>query len=143
MKSKLRHTFYDVFLICSPLLILFYVLAFEGAAPGDIWKKPEWSFISVVLIAESFRDFGEVWRSKGDHDEEIAGGYGFMAVVQVFIGFVLLMDYRHFAGSTAIDTESVYLAKFITFGVALGIFAKTRWKKHAMQAPKHHQTIAG
>jgi hypothetical protein len=132
MKSKFVLTATDAFLICSPILILFFIIVSEGIEPSDILKKPEWSFVSVLLLVESFRDFGKVWRNRGEHEEQIDSGYAFTAILLVLATLVLIIDFRHFIGKAPFTTELVYWIKFVWFGFSVLLFSVTRWQRHAI-----------
>lgn len=132
MQKIFIRTSVDLLLICFPLLILFFILVLEGVPGNEIWHKPEWSFISILLIADSFKDFGRVWRHAGEHEEQIESGYAFMAMFMVVSAFILAIDFRHSIGKSFIESNAVYYAKFIWFSACVVLFAVTRWKRHAI-----------
>ena len=130
-KSPAALTIADVFLISSPLLILAFVLLIEGV-PGDILKKPEWSFVSVLLWAESLRDSGLVARSKGIDEEQIAAGNAFLGVFLVLTTLVLVLDFRHSMGLSKVPIEIVYFLKYSWFMVCLVFFSVKRFKRYQL-----------
>lgn len=118
-------------LICAPLLILFFVLGSEGAAL-DIFKKPEWTFISTLFCIESFRDSGKIARASGIPEEQIESGYTLQALCLVISAIILIVDYRHSSGNPVINTETVYKVKFMWFGCCFLYFGVKRFKRHGL-----------
>lgn len=133
MKKIFALTVIDVIMICSPIVILFFVLVVAEIEPSEIWKKPEWSFITIVLFVESFRDYLKAWKHKGDHEDYIGAQLAVLALCLVIISLVLVIDFRHSLGLLKADkTGMVYNAKFFLFGCCLIFFAITKWRKYSI-----------
>jgi hypothetical protein len=124
-------TLMDATLLVSPLFILLFVLLLEGLPGADILKKPEWSFVSVFLVIESFRDAGPVWRRHGEGETQIEAGLTFMAVFLVLTALVLAIDFRHSLGRPTLPTDAVYALKFFWFLLCFLVFITTRFRRHA------------
>lgn len=134
-------TITDALLICSPLIILFFILMGE-ADFGSIWKKPEWSFISILLLIETFRDIGAVAKSQKMDEEQINNGYVFYAIFLVITAIILSMDFRFSIGKSPLNIEAVYVAKFGWFSICLVFFCYKRYKRYSLVPPpsETHET---
>ncbi len=130
-KSPATLTITDAFLLCAPLLILAGVLLIEGV-PGDVWKKPEWSFVSILLWAEALRDVGVVAKKKKIADEQIGAGYAFFGIFLVLSTLVLVLDFRHSIGFSKVDTNLVYFIKYGWFLLCLAAFSYKRHQRHVL-----------
>lgn len=130
-KSPITLMIIDAFLLCAPILILVGVLLIEGI-PGDIWKKPEWSFVSVLLWAEALRDAGFVARKSNIHEEQIGAGYSFFGIFLVLTAFVLVIDFQHSIGVSKLNTMSVYFLKYAWFIFCLAAFSYKRLQRHRL-----------
>lgn len=107
------------------------VLLIEGV-PGVIWKKPEWSFVSVLLWVEFLRDIGVVAKKKKIHEEQIGAGFSFVGIFLVFTTLVLILDFRHSMGTAKVDTTLVYFIKYSWFFFCLVMFSYKRYQRHEL-----------
>jgi len=130
-RSPTALTITDAFLLCAPILILGGVLLIEGI-PGDLWKKPEWSFVSVLLWAEALRDVGVVARKKKIHEEQIGAGYSFFGIFLVLTTLVLVIDFQHSMGISKLNTTLVYFLKYGWFLFCLAAFSYKRFQRHRL-----------
>ena len=121
----------DLILLCAPILFLTGVLLISGMIE-EIWKKPEWSFISILLVMEAFRDIGYVAKKNRIHDEQVAAGYVFLAIFLVITALILVMDFFHSIGSASVDIGIVYTFKYGWFLFCVLTFFYKRYQRHSL-----------
>lgn len=128
-KNPAANTLIDAAILCSPLLILAVALLGE-AMQSEIWKKPEWSFITLLLFVEAFRDIAVRGMNTNATMEDIGNAYAFYALILAVLALVLFFDFRHSLDHGPLPTNVIYFLKFSCFGAGLVYFAWTRYQRH-------------
>lgn len=124
-------TLVDAFVIFAPLLLLFFILLFEGQA-GSIWDKSEWSFVTVFYLVETLRDQVVRLQKGGYHIKQVEAGVVFYSIVLVLGVLVLNLDFKHSIGESNLSSDSIYIAKFGMFIISISLFTIHRFIKYKL-----------
>ena len=127
-KNPFTHALTELIIICSPIVILLSVLFLDGNQ-DLIFKKPEWSFLSIILLVEVMRDIGAVAK-KSTQDELIEVAYSFYSILIVLTAIVLIMDFQYSSGTGHVPASVVYILKFSWFIFCVVTFLYKRYQRH-------------
>lgn len=119
----------DILLLCFPLVILYFSMLLEGLSLGAFLGRPEWTFVSLVLVSGTFRDLVHIWKKYDESQDKILGGSIFMALFMVIVALILEMDFRNSLGKSLVSEDLVYLVKFTVFCSCVCFFYLVRLKR--------------